>query len=173
MIPDTPLQQADNMRKLLDKINNTPSAILTTRSGNELHSRPMKTVESQDFGVVWLFSDIHTDKTNELDRSPNVSVTYVNTQEEIFVAISGTATLQRDPKLIRKYWNPMLRSWFPKGVDDPNLALIKVTINMAEYWDTSPSAVTKLFNVAKAAVTGQKSAGGEHGLFTFASQPLT
>ena len=53
--------------------------------------------------------------------------------------------------------------WFPNGIDDPHLILIKSKIETAEYWDASNNKMLQLFALAKAAVTGEQPRKiGEH-----------
>jgi general stress protein 26 len=56
-----------------------------------------------------------------------------------------------------------MQAWFPGGVGDPDLALIAVTINHAEYWDVKTNKATKIYEMAKAAMTGTRPDIGEHG----------
>ena len=49
--------------------------------------------------------------------------------------LTGTARVVRDADKIRALWSPRLERWFPKGLDDPDLALLEVRIDKAEYWD--------------------------------------
>ena len=51
--------------------------------------------------------------------------------------------------------NPLVGAWFPKGIEDPHVTLIGVTIDSAEYWDSDKSRMMQLFAMAKAAVTGK------------------
>ena len=58
----------------------------------------------------------------------------------------------------------MTEAWFPKGVDDPDLALVQVRITHADYWDVKTNKLMQLFKMAKAAVTGNPPDDmGEHG----------
>ena len=49
-------------------------------------------------------------------------------------------------------WSKLAEAWFPDGADDPDLALVEVRIEDAEYWDVKESKVTQLFKMARAAV---------------------
>lgn len=58
----------------------------------------------------------------------------------------------------------MTEAWFPKGVDDPDLALVQVGITHADYWEAKDSKLTQLFKMATAAVTGRPPTDmSEHG----------
>lgn len=59
-------------------------------------------------------------------------------------------------------WNPLYKAWFPEGLEDPALGLLKVTVEKAEYWDSPGSAVVHLIGFAKAMLTGKPYSGGKH-----------
>ena len=52
--------------------------------------------------------------------------------------------------------------WFSRGASDPDLALLCVEIEQAEYWEAPGSAVKRLCGLAKALTTGDKSAIGDN-----------
>jgi len=39
----------------------------------------------------------------------------------------------RDEATAKELWNVFAQAWFPEGVDDPHLALLRVDIEQAEY----------------------------------------
>jgi hypothetical protein len=49
-----------------------------------------------------------------------------------------------------------MKAWFPQGVDDPQIALIRVHPVKGEYWDSPNSTVLHLYGYAKAALTGKQ-----------------
>jgi len=51
------------------------------------------------------------------------------------VAIEGSAELIRDKAAFKAHWTRDLERWFDKGVDTPNIVLIKVNANRITYWD--------------------------------------
>ena len=60
-------------------------------------------------------------------------------------------------------WNKGAQAWFKGGVDDPDLALVRVRIEHADYWDVKENKVVQLYKMAEAAVTGKPPKLGEHG----------
>jgi general stress protein 26 len=68
----------------------------------------------------------------------------------------------RDKQKAEELWNPAYKAWFPKGLDDPDLALLKVSATQAEYWDSSSSAVVHLVGFVKALATGERYHPGEN-----------
>ena len=68
----------------------------------------------------------------------------------------------KDRAKIEELWNPILKAWFPEGLDDPSLCLLKVTVEEAEYWDSPNSKLVQIAGFVKALVTGQAAKGGEN-----------
>jgi general stress protein 26 len=57
---------------------------------------------------------------------------------------------------MREMWNPTYRAWFPKGPDDPDSAILTVTIDRVEYWDVPSSGWCGVWGVVVAPVaTGE------------------
>jgi hypothetical protein len=75
----------------------------------------------------------------------------------------GTARLFRDPEKMRQLWTPWVEPWFPYGLDDPDLGLLEVTVEDAEYWHAPASRMQRLFGLASALSTGKTDALIDHG----------
>ena len=58
--------------------------------------------------------------------------------------------------------NPMVKAWFPDGIDDPTISLIKVQMEKAAYWTNENNKLTQLFELGKAWATGKQADIGEH-----------
>jgi general stress protein 26 len=76
--------------------------------------------------------------------------------------MSGTAQLVQDHSKIEELWKPELQAWFPKGLDEPDIALLKVNVQKAEYWDAPSSFVAHTIGLVKAITTGEKASSGEN-----------
>ena len=63
---------------------------------------------------------------------------------------------------IEKLWSPILKAWFPEGLEDPSLCLLKIPVEQAEYWDAPSSKIVQLFGMVKAIATGQEADYGEN-----------
>lgn len=61
----------------------------------------------------------------------------------------------RDQGYIQDKWSEPLRTWFPEGRDDPQLALIRVHPERGEFWDSLSSTVMHVYGYAKAVLTGE------------------
>ena len=136
--------------------------LTTVDEDGTLRTRPMATQDLQPDGVLWFFTQVSAPKVGDIQRDQQVSVGYAKPDDELYVALSGTAQLVRDLQKIDELWKPLLKAWFPNGKDDPELALLRVTVNDAEYWDGPSSKLVQLTLIAKNLVTGQQGVGGEN-----------
>ncbi|MCY7353176.1 MAG: pyridoxamine 5'-phosphate oxidase family protein [Cytophagaceae bacterium] len=152
------------LQSVKERIKDIRVAIMTTVSTDgRLHSRPMATNDMDSDGTLWFFTNESSAKVDEINRKHVVSLSYSDLEDNTYVCLSGEAELVTDRQKMEELFNPMVRAWFPKGLEDPDLALLKVSSQEAEYWDSSSSKMVTAFNVLKALVTGTEYKEGEHG----------
>ena len=101
-------------------------------------------------------TDIGVEACAKLERDPHVNLSYVSNKDNCYISVSGVATVSQDRAKIKELWTPFHKAWFPEGSDDPNIALLKVDVDHAEYWDSPSSKVVQLFGFAKALATGKR-----------------
>jgi general stress protein 26 len=138
--------------------------MLTTLDDQEsLRSRPLQTLEVDAQGGLWFFVADDSPKVGEIDaHMQRIALAYADPHQQDYLSISGSARLSRDRDHMRRLWTPWAKVWFPQGLDDPRLALLHVEIEKAEYWAAPGSKVKRLFGLAKALTTGDKSAIGDN-----------
>lgn len=145
----------DQKAKLASLIKGIPMAMLTTvTSEGKLHSRPMATQQVEFDGTLWFFTRDNSAKVYELYENRDVNVTYADPDSNRFVAVYGTGEIVKDKAKIHELWKPSYKAWFPDGVDDPHLALIKFDVEGAEYWE-GPTGPRLYLEMAKAAIMGK------------------
>ena len=156
--------QGEDFARLKELIEEIRIAMLTTRDADgTLRSRPLQTLRCADEGTLWFFTSASSPKVAEAaSDGGQVNLSYASPDKMDYVSISGRATLSRDRKLMEALWNKWVEVFFPKGIDDPDLALLRVDIEKAEYWDSPGTAVGRAYAIAKALVTGNKDATGEN-----------
>jgi general stress protein 26 len=164
-MPETTSQS--NARELLwELVKDIQFAMFTTRADGRLRSRPMTTQNSEvdERSSLWFFMSRGSDAVGDLESDPVVNVAYADPGRDAYVSVSGEAAVVEDRAKKEQLWSKLAEAWFPDGVDDPELALVEVRIEDAEYWDVKESKVTQLFKMAKAAVVSEPPSGmGEHG----------
>ncbi|RUT07111.1 general stress protein [Dulcicalothrix desertica PCC 7102] len=155
----------DSIKKVRELIKDIDYAMLTTvDSEGKLHSRPMATNKEVEFnGDVWFFTYASSLKVNEINRRHEVNVSYADPKKQSYVSLTGTAEIVRDREKLEELWQPQLKAWFPKELEEPDIALIKVNVENAEYWDSPSSVVANAVSLVKAVATGKPASNvGEH-----------
>ncbi|MEO6588550.1 MAG: pyridoxamine 5'-phosphate oxidase family protein [Pyrinomonadaceae bacterium] len=155
-------KRQESIEKLNELIKEIQTAMLTTIDGGVLRSRPMATQEAKFEGTLFFLTGAQTHKEEELKKDNRVNVSYADTSDNAYVSVSGTAETYHDQKKIDELWNPFYKAWFPDGQTDSNIRVLKVSVEQAEYWDSSSSAIVHLVGFLKALATGEQYSGGEN-----------
>jgi general stress protein 26 len=151
------------LSRLAELISEAEVAMLTTEDADgTLRSRPLMTLEMDEGGRLWFFTELSTRKVGEMDQHRKVNLSYADVGRQSFVSISGRVRMLRDPDKARELWTQRVKPWFPAGLDDPDLGLLEITVEQAEYWDVPASRMQRLFGLTPGgeAEDGQP---GEHG----------
>src|SRR5271169_3192503 len=140
--------------KLGKLIRDIRVGLLTTVDlDGHFHTRPVQTLQLEGHDTLWFFTDWSSPKVHELHRDVRVALGYADPRQHAYVAVSGSSTLLRDPHKAKELWGVEQRAYYPDGPQDQRLALLRVSIEHAEYW-VAPGPVSYLLAAAKAAVTG-------------------
>jgi len=151
--------------KLVEMLKDARVCMLITqeKDNDNISGRPMAMNKIDEDGTMWFFTKASSEKVDEIEESKKVSIAITNESSQNYLMIHGTATLVNDKAKMKELWSFITKAWFPLGLDDPDMRLIKVTPNEVNYWDSSSSKMAVLFNILKAIVTGKEYAEGEHG----------
>ncbi|MBS3029210.1 MAG: pyridoxamine 5'-phosphate oxidase family protein [Dolichospermum sp. DET50] len=116
--------------------------LTTIDDDGSLHSRPMSIGhEIDDNGTLWFFTSANSHKIVEIQHHQQVNVSFSAPNQQRYVSILGTAQLTRDRYQLQEKWRPELGIWFPQGIDEPDIALLKVKVNKVDYWESSSSFI--------------------------------
>ena len=121
---------------LWDLIKVSKFAMFTTRTAEgRLRARPMTTQNSKldEHNVLWFFMSKASEPVADLTTSSDVCVIYADPGKDSWVSVSGQASVNDAAAKKKQLWNVMTQAWFPKGVDDPDLALVQARITSASY----------------------------------------
>jgi prepilin-type processing-associated H-X9-DG protein len=147
----------EHVGKIWEMIKDIKFAMLTSDDGGFLRSRPMVASQKTFEGTLWFFTRAHSHKVDEVGHDPRVNVSYADGSAQNYVSLSGTATLETDPATLKQHWSEAMRTWFPKG-----LALLRVVVEQAEYWDAPNSKMVHAYGYVKAVLTGEPPHPGEN-----------
>jgi len=146
----------DDRQKVWELIKDIKITLMvTTGDGGRLHGRPMAAMNKEFDGALWFASREGTPKLDEVADHTQVLLAYSEPKSQNYVSVSGAASIVRDTNKVKELWTEAMRVWFPKGPDDPAIALIKVDVESAEYWDSPSSTWVYAMGCAKARLTGE------------------
>ena len=109
------------------------------------------------------FTRASSHKVTEVQTEQRVNLAFSHPGKQNYVSVSGRASLVRDQPTIAEHWSETVRVWFPKGKEDLDIALLKVDVDQAEYWDAPSSTMLHAYGYAKAVITGEPPHPGGHG----------
>ncbi len=136
---------------------------ITNVSADHEHTRPMATIEVEDNGSLWFYTDVRSVKVEEVSNERTVHLVYAHPGKESYLDVWGSAQVITERKQIEDKWSPIVKAWFPDGDNDPNLALLKVQPTDAYYWEAETGKMVQFLKIAASVVTGKKLAEGSEG----------
>ena len=143
------LKRAD-ISQLKTIIENIKTGILFTRSANnELKGRPMTTVQVDSNGHLWFFTNEFSGNVHEICKNNKVFLNYANPFINTYAVVNGKAYLTREINKMNELYTPYIKTWFPAGLNDPNLLLIRIEPDEVEYWNGNSGKIvtsSKLFS---------------------------
>jgi general stress protein 26 len=158
---DTEQEQRDKVKQM---VADARICMLTTMTTDGKHvSRPMALQDVEFDGDLWFFTYTNADLVEQIATHPQVNVAFSDDKHNNWISIAGAAEQVNDRAKAEELWNPVLKAWFPDGLETPELTLVKVHADTAEYWESAHSSkVVTLLGYAKAAVTGKTPDAGEN-----------
>jgi len=152
------------LQKLRELVKDIDFCMLTTIDENgDPHSRPMSSNGDIDpDGDLWFFTNVSSHKVSEIENSPKVNLSFADPDNQRYISITGEAQLVRDRQKIEELWRPEFKIWFPKGKDDPEIALLRIKLRKGEYWDNPSSTIGFALSFVSSLVTGKQPDMGEN-----------
>lgn len=147
---------------LAEKLQSIRFAMFTTRRGDELRARPMTALEVTERGSIWFFGVRESELAQEVAADSTVGLAFADNSKGTYAFVAGHGFLRENRAKLEDLWNPILKAWYD-GPDDPDLQLIEVQLESAEYWDSPDSGPLRFLGILKAAVTGDEHEVGTHG----------
>lgn len=154
------------LNKIRGLLKHFRSAMLTTVTPDgTVSTRPMGVLGDADHfeGTLWFFTDDRSPKAQLVKSGAHTSVVMQSDEENAYLHLIGRASVTRDLPKMQELYTPLLRTWFPDGLEDPNVTLIRFDADKADYWNSAGGMLQVLGAFAKAVVTGQPGGGGQAG----------
>lgn len=145
------------VEKLRELVGKTHTCFLCTaiQTGRRIETRPMAIQEIDETGHLWFLSASDSTQNAQIQRDPAVQLMLQGSAHSDFLTLYGRATISRDRARIEALWNPLLKTWFTGGIDDPRITVIRVAPQDGYYWDTKHNRVIAFAKIIAGAVTGK------------------
>jgi general stress protein 26 len=158
-IMTTASSQPDHVWDIAESIK---TCMLTTASGGRMRSRPMHAMPDHDAGCLWFITDHRGAKDDEIKAAADVCLAFADTRSNAYLSMSGRAEMLHDMAKAKELWSSEAQAWWPKGPTDPEVRVLRVVPDRAEYWDTRGNSITVALKLAAAGVTGSPPDLGEN-----------
>ncbi|MCT9868134.1 pyridoxamine 5'-phosphate oxidase family protein [Paenarthrobacter aurescens] len=156
------MTEEQGINKVVDIINDSRIGMLTTiNDAGVLVSRPLAVQDVKDDGDMWFFTGLGTSQVAHVRQDPRVNVSFGKNTE--WVSVAGTAEVVTDRQKIHEMWNQVVEAWFPDGPDTPDVCLLRVDSESAEYWTSPGGTAATVLQWVKSKVTHSRFSVGESG----------
>lgn len=146
----------DERHEFFELLEHFDNAMLVTVSRDgSLHARPMRIAQARENGELWFVTSVDSAKAAEV--AARVQCTVTMQSRSSYLTVSGRAELVRDPAKVKELWTDAWKPWFPDGPETPDIVLIRVDGEQAEYWDTSGvKGLRYAYKLVKATASGER-----------------
>ena len=147
------LQGLEAIKKIGEMVKKAPTCFFCTAA--ETGARPMNVRKVDDEGVLWFLSANDSYKNQEVQKDPHVKLFFQGSAHSDFLQLNGSASISTDKAKIKELWEPIIKTWFTGGVDDPRITVIRVAPSEGYYWDTKHGNVVAGAKMMIGAVLGK------------------
>lgn len=144
----------DDAERAWDLMNKIGFAMLVTRADDKLRARPMSAYLERENNAIYFLTDARHHKDQEIARNPSINLSFADAGNQKYVSVTGTAVVSNDRAKIKQLFSTPAKAWWDSA-EDPNIRVLKITPDDAEFWD-SPGSVISYVKMAAAAVTGTR-----------------
>jgi general stress protein 26 len=158
--PTTDHAREESQQKVVEIMRSDRFCMLTSVGADDqgrLHSHPMTPQEVTDGGEVWFFIDTTSEQAANINAEKRINLAF--SDGSTWLSVTGHGSVVHDRAKVEELWNSMVEAWFPDGKDSPNVALLRVEPDSAEYWDTPGGRVASTLAFAKTKITGDRPSG--------------
>jgi general stress protein 26 len=153
---------AADFDRIWDILESHSVGMLTTQFSGGLRARPLDARPDRAAGTIAFVTDVRGHKDDEIAARPDVGFVVVVPGDNIYLSITGRASVRHDPVKARQIWKKPDDLWWKGGPDDPNARVLTIEPVTAELWDGPSNSLVTAYEFAKAKITGEKPMLGEN-----------
>jgi general stress protein 26 len=152
-----PLQGTEAKEKIKVLVDKASTCFFCTnlQTGKPFSTRPMAVQKLDDEGVFWFLSANDSYKNQHIAADSSVQLLFQGSDYSDFLQLYGEATISEDKAKIKELWEPILKTWFTEGVDDPRISVIRFQPSEGYYWDTKHNMAVGLVKRVAGAIMGK------------------
>lgn len=152
--------------KIRELLKNFPIAFMITSTYAGVTARPIGVVGDHDAfdGTLWFITDKRSRKVQAIEQGAHTALLFQNDKEGCYLHLTGRASVVEDRDRLEELYTTLQRTWFPKGLDDPDITLVRFDVEQANYWDSHDSYIRLAAAFAKSIVTGTPGKSGNAGV---------
>ena len=155
------MTEQNHLGRVWEIIEKVGVCMLTTQFAGGLRARPIEARIDRDARLIYIVTDVHSAKRDEIDAAPAVGLVFIDPKEKAYLSITGRARVMRDAAKTEAVWRKTDEVWW-SGPADPDVCLLLIEPVTAELWDGPASAAIAAFEFAKARLTGDEPKLGEN-----------
>jgi general stress protein 26 len=154
------------LAKIRELLKDLPIAFMVTVSADEVTGRPIGVVGDHAAfdGTLWFITDKRSRKVAAIDAGATTTLLFQNDNVGNYLQLIGRAAVVDDRAKLEELYTTLQRTWFPKGLEDPDITLVRFDAAAANYWDSHDSYVRLAMAFVKSVVTGTPGKSGNAGV---------
>lgn len=151
------LNGKEAVEKIQELVKKAASCFFCTNTGDVslTATRPMAVQEVDDEGNLWFLSASDSHKNAEIHADSTVKLYFQGSAHSDFLTLQGQASITRDLNKIKDLWQPLLKTWFTEGQQDPRITVIRFTPQSGHYWDTKNGQIVAFAKQVAGAMMGK------------------
>ena len=131
----TAIAATKKIKELVDKANTCFLCTDAPVNGPSKGVRPMSVQKVDEDGSLWFLSANDSYKNQEITINPIVKLYFQGSAHSDFLYLVGRAGISENKSKIKELWQPILKTWFTEGENDPRISVIKFIPYEGYYWD--------------------------------------
>ena len=158
------LSNQDAIKKMKEMAEEIEICMFCTYDAdNKMQTAPMRANEIDNDGTFWFLSTNESTRNTDIQANSTTDLIFAQPGKENYLSVHGHSEITYNKQKIDDLWNPMVKTWFTEGKEDPRISVIKFTPEEAYYWDTRHGKMVSFLKIAVGAVTGKTMDDGIQG----------
>lgn len=133
----------EKMRFLIDKSSGS-CFFCNSNLMNFNYSTPITVLKSESNGDLWFVSPKDSFKNMGITQDFEVTLFFPGASHSEFLELKGKIIIGDEKNRIEELWNPMVKSWFKDGLDDPRISINQFKPEKGYYWDDTKGNIVEL-----------------------------